>query len=62
MSALKTPIPEALVRELEQRFPKRCLNPSQNVNEALFYGGKVEMVVFLRQSYEDQQKRFLEGS
>lgn len=57
MQILNTPVPKALVEELERRFPQRCLTPFQDVNDALYYGGKVDLVTFLRACYEAQRER-----
>ena len=59
MAVLNTPIPKALVEELEKRFPQRCIKPFQDMNSALFYSGKVELVSFLRSCYEAQQEDIL---
>lgn len=52
---LNTLIDESLVRELEARFPPKRPTPNQSIPEIFEYSGKVALVEYLRNCFENQQ-------
>lgn len=56
MALLNAHVPLDLIEELEVRFPPRCIQPKDDINQAFFYAGGVSMVEYLRLSYEAQRK------
>lgn len=57
----RTPTPsEALVRDLEQRFPDRCPDPKQSDREIWMAVGAAKVVRYLRSVLEDRQQNPLE--
>lgn len=53
---LKTPIPEALVRELEAAFPSRCPALSWPDREVWYRAGQASVAMALRTAYEAQNE------
>jgi hypothetical protein len=44
---------KALIEELEKRFPPRCIRNGETPEEAHRYAGKVELVFYLRNLFDD---------
>ena len=57
MAFINAKIPRELVEELEFRFPQRCILPMEEMSSAHRYAGKVDLVAFIRNSYEDQRRQ-----
>ena len=55
MSLLAASVPEALVKELEERFKPRRHTPEETLPEIMEYSGQVKLVEFIRASYEEQR-------
>lgn len=57
--SLATRIPEALLEELEKRFPDQC--PSIEDSERMIWlkAGRVDVLRFLRKQYELQNRNIL---
>ena len=51
---MKTRIPMTLMLELEYLFPPMCIGPEQSLRAADRYAGKVELVGWLRQHFNNQ--------
>ncbi len=54
MSEYIPPIPTELIKFLDERVPSKDFSPSDSLREIDFYGGKREVVNFLKTLHEDQ--------
>jgi hypothetical protein len=59
-STLKAPIPEELLKELEERFPERCPSIGTPDREIWFYAGQRQLVRFLQEQFRRQNENLLE--
>jgi len=48
------PISEALLKDLEARFPSRCPDINDLDREIWIYAGKVSLIAFLRSKFDEQ--------
>lgn len=48
------PIPLDLLVALEARYPEACAEPGQPWDELMFYGGKRDLIRWLRLAYTTQ--------
>jgi len=53
---IETPIPLALLRELDEIYPHRCPSLGKSADEIWHYSGKRAVVDFLTTAYEQQQE------
>lgn len=51
------PIPLDLLVALELRYPEACAEPGQTMDELMFYGGKRDLVRWLRLAYTQQNAK-----
>ena len=47
-------IPEALLEELERRFPERSARPGDTIEDLFFKGGQRDVIRFLRGQFNIQ--------
>lgn len=47
-------IPTELIKFLDERVPSKDFSPSDSLREIDFYGGKRELVNFLKRLHDDQ--------
>ncbi len=62
MSQSFPPIPEALIKELEARFPPTYPDLKQNEREVWAKAGEGRVVQFLRHQFEEQHRGRLKRS
>jgi hypothetical protein len=48
-------VPQDLLEALEKRYPEACAEPGQTMDQLMFYGGKRDLIRWLRLQFEDQQ-------
>ncbi len=60
MSLLTAPVPEALIKELEERFPAKRHTPDESLPVIMEYSGRLALVEYLRNSYNEQQNDVFE--
>ncbi len=47
-------IPQDLIDALDKRYPEVCAEPGQPVDQLMFYGGKRDLVRWLRLVFDQQ--------
>lgn len=52
-------IPEALLLDLERRFPVRNARPGRQMDELMFEGGQRDVVGLLRRAFDEQNETIL---
>ncbi len=48
-------IPLDLLEALNRRYPEASAEPGQSLDEIMFYGGKRDLIRWLRHKYDEQQ-------
>lgn len=49
-------IPKDLLDALDKRYPEACAEPGQPIDELMFYGGKRDLIRWLRLVHEMQHQ------
>lgn len=55
------PVPKDLIEMLEQRFPDRAPDLTDNIDQVRFKSGQVSIVRFLRHQFNLQNQNILEN-